>query len=397
MIRKILKADRYPVILCLLMTGMWLMIDMATGKSFFGPTPYNTYTLQALSWLEGHTWVENDPILELAIFGGKYYVSFPPLPSIVLLPFAALLGVNTPDNFLVKAEACAAVLFLYHSMKKVSASSGEAAGWSFLAVFASCFLPLTLEGAVWYHAQTLALMLVTGALYMLTEDRMGPALLMYALSVAARPFDALYFFPIMGTWAFLYKGSGITVKDTVKKLAPGFALGLTVALAIGIYNFCRFSDPFEFGHNYLPEFSFQGGTQFSLSHVPVNFRTFVLSLPFETGPEGLELKIFGFSFLIACPVLTLMILWFVVDIFKRRADLPRVLTFCIFAVHLLLLLTHRTFGGYQFGARYCTDLMPYAFLYRLLRKEREKTPAWEWVFLGIGLAFCVYGSIRITL
>ena len=100
MIRRLKKTDPYPVFLCLVTAGMWLILDMLTGKSFFGPSPYNSYTLQALSWLHGHTWVENNEILELAIYEGRYYVSFPPLPSVVLLPFAALFGLTTPDNLL---------------------------------------------------------------------------------------------------------------------------------------------------------------------------------------------------------------------------------------------------------------------------------------------------------
>ena len=47
--------------------------------------------LQAQSWLEGRLDLGKDyPYLELAVFGGKYYVSFPPFPSYIMFPFAAL-------------------------------------------------------------------------------------------------------------------------------------------------------------------------------------------------------------------------------------------------------------------------------------------------------------------
>lgn len=393
MIRRLRKLDPYPVLLCLVTAGMWLVLDLITGKSFFGPSPYNSYTLQALSWLHGHTWVENNPILELAIYEGRYYVSFPPLPSVVLLPFAAVLGMKTPDNLLIKVYACAAVVFLYLALKKVSCRRAEAALWSFLAVFSSSLLPLTLEGAVWYQAQALALMLATAAVYLMTSDRMTWALFMYALSVAARPFDAVLFIPLITVWIYLNAKGGMSARDMAGKLVPGFALGLMVALAIGIYNYVRFHDPLEFGHNYLPEFSFQGGIQFSLSHIGNNAKTFIWGLPFDLSGGSLSLKRFGFSFLIACPVLTVMLVSFVADLFRKRMDTLRLVTLCAFLAHFFLLLLHRTFGGYQFGARYCVDLLPYAFLYRLLQKESKKTPIWEWIPLGLGIAFSVYGSI----
>ena len=315
----------------------------------------------------------------------------------VLLPFAAVFGTDTPDNLIIKIYGAAAVLFLYHALKKVSPCRAEAAVWSFLAVFSSSLLPLTLEGAVWYQAQALALALVTGSMYFLTADRMTAALVMYALSVAARPFDALFFFPVMGTWLTIYRRAGIPFAGMKRKLVPGFCLGLCVAALIGAYNALRFGNPLEFGHNYLPEFSFQGGVQFSLSHVMNNVRTFVTGLPFDSSGDGIALKRFGFTFLIACPVLTLFIIWAVSDPVRKRTDIARALTVAFFLIHFLLLLTHRTFGGYQFGARYCIDLLPYAFLYRLLQKEKKAAPVWEWVLLGAGFVFCVYGTLQVHL
>ena len=84
---------------------MHLMI----GTNPIGPTPYNTYTRQALAWRQGLLHLPEDvPHLELAIYEGEYYVSFPPLPSVVLLPLTYLFGINTPDALLVKLYALGA-------------------------------------------------------------------------------------------------------------------------------------------------------------------------------------------------------------------------------------------------------------------------------------------------
>lgn len=64
---------------------MWIL----TGNGLFSHNTYNSYALQAESWCKGRLDLgQNYSFLELAFYKGKYYVSFPPFPSYLLLPFA---------------------------------------------------------------------------------------------------------------------------------------------------------------------------------------------------------------------------------------------------------------------------------------------------------------------
>ena len=56
---------------------------------------------------------------------------------------------------------------------------------------------------------------------------------------------------------------------------------------------------------------------------------------------------------------------------------------------------HRTFGGFQYGARYCVDLMPYAYFYRLCDMRKPSGLEFILPFLGFVLAFT--GAILIHL
>ena len=81
-----LRRDKTPLYLVGAMLALWALLHLLMGgdwlKSFFGPSFYNTYTRQALAWREGLLHLPEDvPYLELAIYEGEYYVSFPPLPS----------------------------------------------------------------------------------------------------------------------------------------------------------------------------------------------------------------------------------------------------------------------------------------------------------------------------
>ncbi len=68
-----------------------------------------------------------------------------------------------------------------------------------------------------------------------------------------------------------------------------------------------------------------------------------------------------------------------------------------FLLHLLLLLSHRTFGGFQYGARYAVDLIPYAALYLTLDRPEQKWTKPLVIIMILGLALAIYGSLVIVL
>ncbi len=389
------KHETGPLALTLMCALMWGILHAVTGISAAGPSAYNSYTLQALSWLKGRLDVDNREYLELAVYQGRYYVSFPPLPSVILLPFALLFGAATPDDLLVKIYILAAVILIERSMRHIGLGRAAAAAWAFLFAFGSSLLPITLEGAVWYHAQDLAFFLTVLSIYLITQDRPTPAILFYALSVACRPFNALYGIVIGAVYLGVSLKAGETFGAVMRKVIPGIVLGACVAVAIGVFNYVRFADPFEFGHSYLPEFSTQGGTQFSFAHIGNNIRSFILRLPFRFEDGTLVMERFGFSAFIACPMLTLLVIWAVRDIIKKTFSAEKAVIFAVFVLHFILLLMHRTFGGFQYGARYCADLMPYAFFYRLCDMRKPSGLEFILPFLGFVLAFT--GAILIHL
>lgn len=393
---KIRKKDFTPLFLLLAMSCMWMILHALAGGSFAGASGYNTYTLQALAWRSGSLHLPHDyPHLELAIFEGEFYVSFPPLPSVILFPLTFIFGTATPDNLLVKMYAAGGCILMYYAMKQARYSRLSSALFAFFFAFASSCLPMTLNGAVWYHAQVLAFFLITASVCLLAGDHPTSALLCYALSVACRPFHALYAIPLFFIYWIIEKRANVSLLNTARRLAPGIFAGLCVAAAIGLYNFARFGNPFEFGHNYLPEFSFQGGTQFSVSHVLNHLKTFVWGLPLEKRNGMLAFKQFGYSAFIACPTLLIMLIWTIRDLFKKQMRWEKLIVLFTFFLHFFLLLLHRTFGGYQLGARYTVDLIPYSFLYLLLTPEKCKLTLWEGLLLGGIFLFTCWGITQI--
>ncbi len=394
--KTILQRDWTPLILICFMGALWGVLSYLTGIGLLSPSLYNTYTRQAMAWRQGLMHLPQDvPHLELAVYEGDYYVSFPPLPSAVLWPLTFLFGMDTPDNLLVKLYAMASCLMMYRALKGAGYSRLSGGLFAFLFCFASSLLPLTMNGAVWYHAQVLGFFLMTASICFLAMDRPGLSLLCCALSVACRPFNALYLIPLFLTWRLIHRRAGLTLRDTLSHLSVGIILGLGVALLLGLYNYGRFGDPLEFGHNYLPEFSFQGGVQFSIQKVSEHANTFLWGLPLENANGEWVFKRYGYSMLLACPTLSLMLIWAVIDLIRGRMrwEKAAVLFTCI--LHGFFLMWHRTMGGFQLGARYAVDLIPYTFLYLLLTPEKKKIAWWEAALLISVLAFTCWGFTQV--
>ncbi len=385
--------DKTPLYLIGAMVALWALLHFVLGSSFFGPTPYNTYTRQALAWRQGLLHLPEDvPHLELAIYEGEYYVSFPPLPSVVLLPLTYLFGINTPDALLVKLYALGACVLMYYALKRAGYKKRGAAALAFLICFSSSLLPLTLDGAVWYHAQVLAFFLTMAAVCLFTMDFPTPALLCYALSVACRPFNALYGLPLFFTWFSLSRRAGVSWKSASRPLIPGVCLGLLVAFGMGLYNYARFGNSLEFGHNYLPEFSFQGGIQFSVSHVGKHLKTFLWGMPVYWENGVMKVPQFGYSMLLACPTLLLMLVQAGIDLVKKQARIEKAVVLLTCLLHAFFLLFHRTMGGFQLGSRYAVDLIPYTFFFLLLTPEKKLVSWAEWAFLGACFLFTFWAT-----
>ncbi|MBN1778476.1 MAG: hypothetical protein JW811_10180 [Clostridiales bacterium] len=400
-------AGKYvPWILLLVCLAVFLLMHVLQGSSPFESSDYNTYTLQAMQWRQGKTTIDHDySYLELAIYRGEYYVSFPPVPSVPIFFLTFIWGENVPGALLLQLYAAAACFILYTILDRRLKSPVISAVWAFLICFASSFLALLQNGAVWYQAQVLAFLLTVAAIERMQKGKITMSLLLFALSVGCRPFNALYG-PLLILFGIREHLRDLKVKEIVKRLLPGVLAGLLIAALYAVYNYIRFENIFEFGHRYLPEYSTQGKTQFSLSHIPGNASTFIWGWPWMQTPGGPEIKKFGFSLFLANPVFICLLLWVAKDIAKRRMNAVKVTVISVFLVHVLLFLSHRTGGSFQYGARYFTDCIPYILFYLIATKNNtdEKLsigitnpPVLEYTLLLGGLVLCFYGSYFVHL
>ena len=311
-----------------------------------------------------------------------------------MLPLTFIFGENTPNTLAVGLYFLGAYFAGYHLARRFRGPV-EAC---FLALFMclGCnMLDLSLTGDVWYQAQLLSFLLVTCCALGLTgESRGGWALglVCLALSVGCRPFQAAFVpFAVAALWRNLNPDGALSPGRTLRAMLPCLILPALVALALGWYNWARFGNPLEFGHNYLPEFTRDPDLpQMAFKYIGKNIRN-LLRLPyFENG--RLEFVRFdGFAFWLANPIYVTAAAAMVLKAKRRRWDLLDTLLLAGFALELLLTLMHKTLGGWQFGARYLADLVPMLLLAEL--RGRDRLAPWE---TGVGIfaiAFNLYGTV----
>ena len=356
---------------------------------------YPSYLLQAQAWLRGDFALEhNYEYLELAVFHGRYYVSFPPVPAIPMLLWTLIWGDDVPGGLFQKIYAAAACLAVLSALRRRrNVRPGECVAWAIFIGLGSALLPITLIGAVWYEAQILAFLFSVSAIAAMRRNRPILSCLLYALSVGCRPFSVCLG-PVL-LMLFLRRNRRRGLQENFFRLAPGLLVGLGVAVCYAAYNYARFGNIFEFGHNYLPEFTRAENGQFSLHYIADNWHTLFFGSPFTRTAGRVAFYPFGFSMFLSCPILICNLAWIIEDIIKRRFTWEKLVILAMGVLNVLLLLIHRTLGGFQFGLRYALELVPLCLAYLLLSPEHSRLTRWEAVIMGFGLAFNFLGGCLI--
>ncbi len=375
----------------------FILIHDLLGETLLKRSDWDSYTLQASRWLMGKVDLgQNYPWLELAIYNGKYFVSFPPIPSVVILPFVLLFGLNTPNNFIIILYTLLTIAVFYKACRHFGLRDIYAAFWSVFVVLGCNALWMSTNGGVWFQAQVLNLLFCGLSLLFIVKDKPYLSFISLALAVGCRPFSVCYFPALIAYLYFKDKRPLPAMKRLLSQwkflIAPA-AIGLCYLL----YNYIRFDSFFEFGHNYLPEFMESPQGQFSLSYVLVNFYNLFL-LPLQITPNlGLEYPFFnGFMFFIANPLFAVFFVYLIKDAIKKQLGAIHWVLVVTLAANLFFLLLHKTLGGWQFGARYTVDMIPFAFFFLLLCGIGRPTK-WEMFLAIFALMFNAYGALAIVL
>ncbi len=247
-------------------------------------TPYNHYALLAEAWLHGRQDLANGPPSyaggnDFAVFGGKTYISFPPFPAVLMLPFVALSGgaENFRDGQFVIWLGGLGPAFLFLVLEKLRRtgrtrrSEANDVLLSALMAVGTVYFFTAVEGTVWFAALVVNVALSAAyALFALDAERPALAGLMLPLAFATRvtpilaaPLFALEALRMSRTEGLPTEGAIMDrLRVTWARTDKGALLGRYVRFALPILaifaacswtNYTRFHEwsPAAFGHQYL--------------------------------------------------------------------------------------------------------------------------------------------------
>ena len=373
----------------------YLLYHDLAGGTLLSHNGWDSYTLQADAWLHGRIALEQDyPYLELAVYKGQYYVSFPPLPAVLMLPYVLAFGPDNPNNLLLAVWAIAALPALYLSFRRSGLREVPSAVVSLLFLYGSNLLWMSTCAGVWFLAQVLNFTLLCWALYCFTLQRHALCTALIALAVGCRPLSVLYLVPVFILFVREDRQKGRSTGQALLSEWPCVLSALLIGTVYMFYNIVRFGNPLEFGHNYLPEFVRSPEGQFSLSYLWPNLKEALFRFVSVEPDATLRFSEFGsMAFYLANPVFLALGVQTVSDLVRRHFRPVQVLCWIFLILHLLLLCCHRTLGGWQFGCRYTCDMIPYVILYYLLKGKKPDVGI-LYFFGFLGLIFNLYGTLH---
>ncbi|MGB5504576.1 MAG: hypothetical protein WBM75_19440 [Polyangiales bacterium] len=387
-----------PLVIFVLCSGLY---GATAAGRLLRPSPNNHYVHVAKAWLQGRLDIGGDPpgTNDWACFDtldrgpcpeGRYsfsgpdaeryrwYVSFPPLPAILLLPFVAVFGLGTLDAlfWVLFAGLGPMVLFLVLRFLRESGQSQRSVRDDLLvtALFAvgSVYYFVAVQGTVWFAAHVVATTFVCMYLFFSLDAR-RPAAAGFALGLAflCRPATLLLapFFLVQAVSAGKEQGRR-TSSATARVLHAFaiFALPLALILAATMWhNAARFGDPFEFGHRFLQirwRSRIETWGLFSTHYLPRNLTVFFLSVPWlmSTSPF-VRISRHGLALWFSSPNL----LW---SLWPKKLDPTTLALWAGVLPAATCTLLYQNTGWIQFGYRFSLDYLPLLFVLVALSERR---------------------------
>lgn len=393
------KRWEYGIIVITSVLLYLLLMCWLTGYGPLKQNVYNSYALQADSWRQGRLDLGQDyPYLELAVYNGKYYVSFPPFPSYILFPLTFIFGSNTPDALLMWFISLLSAGYLYRLALQFRLSEPLSALTTLTVILGSNATFNMLNPGAWFFAQNLCFLLAVMTIYYASNGKGGWALFFWACSVGCRPMQ-IFFLPVVLLILYIVekkKSPELSGKKIVSnKIYWGIPAGC-VALTYMVLNYLRFGSIIEFGHNYLPEFIRAEHGQFSVKYMSENLKSLLHFFQFDESGKIVIDHFGNLSFMLASPCVIFAILTLLACILKKEY---RIVIFqsgiiaCAIA-YLAVTIMHKTMGGWHFGNRYANDILPWIYLATVLGLSRvEKLGKYQIPIAVFGLCLNAIGNV----
>jgi hypothetical protein len=292
-----------------------------------------------------------------------WYMSFPPVPTLIMLPSALISGRTGNDvipTVLIAALILPLTLLVLRRLTAAGLSkrtSGDDLWLVATLAFGTVLFFSSVQGKVWYTAHVVGIVLALVYAWGSIEAK-RPIIAGLALGAAALTRTPMAFmFPlfVFEAWRMAGGDRRAFLRTTIAFAIPVVAF----AIAGMIYNAVRFHSPTEFGHTYLDVRQQVQIEQWGLASYHYLARN--LAVAFTLLPEfpgrapWVQIGGHGLALWFTTPIL-LLVLWP-----REKPPLHRALWITIALVALPTLFYQNT-GWVQFGYRFSLDYLAFVIL-----------------------------------
>ncbi len=238
----------------LVVLGAFVLMQIPAMINFYDNTGGNNpYILFADALLNGQIVLSPSVKLKDVIwFQNQYYLPYPPLPSLILLPFVAIFGAANVNTVAVATLiGCISLFLTYRILVRLDIDK-DYISWLMVGLFfgTGYWFAIVTSHHVYAFAHITSVMFQLLLIYeLLGKRRWWLAGIYIGCTFLCRQLTICYVFLALGYMYYLFR----TGKDNIK-VSNLFALCGTVGIFVGIYlfyNFVRFGNPLDSGYGYI--------------------------------------------------------------------------------------------------------------------------------------------------
>jgi hypothetical protein len=353
-----------------------------------GETVYNHFMLLAEAFLKGKFYIEGTyPWLEkVPLDENKFYVTNPPAPAILIMPFVYFLGREFPQHIFGHLFGMGIVITTYLLSLKIKKDIRLAIFSSVAIGLGSIVWYLSSIGSTWYLGQLVSAFFLTWTLLEII-DKSRPVLLgiLMGLTFLSRSHMALTFpLIVIMNW------------KKFKKLKKLSMLILTFSIFAGFgfyYNYARFGNPLSNGYSLIPDVDtspwFDKGL-WNPVYLEKNLKIMFLKLPIISKDfPYLIPSLGGMSILLTSPI-------FLLAFIKSKCDKIIKLSWISIIITLFIVASHGGTGFTQFGYRFAVDFYPFLMLILIKKLSKINLGKIHWFLLFVSILVNTWGVIFIN-
>ena len=236
-----------------------------------GPPPgQDHFVYLADAFLHGRLGVTGSgtALQELVPLNGNFYVVYPPMPAVILMPFVAAFGTSVDQSLMSIILASLSVSVIWLMLKKTGVKGSKVLWLTALFGFGTCFWYTAAVGSSWYIEEVAAVLFLTSAIVLAFYKKndffvgllLGFATLSRLPTALAFPFFLFLIYERHDSWKPRFKQ------------AAYFFIGIAIPLTLYLlYNVARYGTILDAGYGLIPGIQqdpyFQQGI-FNIAYIP---------------------------------------------------------------------------------------------------------------------------------